>query len=386
MKREKIFKYSLLAAVLVIMSCSKQESNNVPDPIKVQVMQVITKDIPVEINSFGTLSASKNVDIKAQVSGQVKKIYFKEGSCVKKDELLISIDDESYKAKLRIDEAALSQHIEDYKYQKHVLEKDEKLFRSGSISKQTYKKMQTDLAQVEARLKSAQAQIDLDKINLKYCSITSPMDGVIGYIKVDEGSIIISSGNVLANVKEIEQVYVDFSVPGKDLFRIKNALKDKGEIKVVISVNSKNNDNSDVDLQHEGFLKFLNNEVQDTSGTIQLRGIIPNPKMDLLPGLFVNVKLIVGELKNAILIPEEGLILDNDKHYFFTVSADGRARRVSADVVGTYENYCVAVKSGEIKSGDRVIVTGLLNLIPDEKVVVDNNRKAVSPENMGRGE
>ncbi len=386
MERKKIFKVSLLTAALVIMSCSRHGTNNAPEPAKVQTMQVITKDIPVEINSFGTLSASKNVDIKAQVSGQVRKIYFNEGSCVKKGELLISIDDESYKTRLRIDEAALSQHIEDYKYQKHVLEKDEKLCRTGTIPKQTYKKMQTDFAQVEARLKSAQAQIDLDKINLKYCSITSPVDGVIGYIKVDEGNIITSSGNVLANVKEIDPLYVDFYVPGKDLFRIKNALKDKGDVKVVISVNSKKNDNSDFDVQYEGFLKFLNNEVQDTSGTVQLRGIIPNPKMDLLPGLFVSVKLIVGELKSAILIPEEGLILDNDKHYFCTVSGESMARKVSAEVIGTYENYCVAVKSGEIKSGDKIIVTGLLNLIPDEKVTIDNSSQSISPENIGHGE
>lgn len=374
MKRGIFLKEFLLMAVLMLISCSRQESGNTSDSVKVQTMQVITKDIPVEINSFGTLFANKNVDIKARVSGQVKKIYFKEGNHVKAGELLISIDDESYKANLRIDEATLSHDIEDYKYRKHVLEKDEKLYRTGSIPKQTYEKMLTDFAQVKARLKSDQARIDLDKINLKYCSITSPINGVIGYIKVDEGNIITSSGDVIANVKAIDPLYVNFNVPGKDLFRIGKALKDKGEVKVIISMNSKKNDNSDYDIQYEGALKFLNNEVQDTSGTIQLRGIIPNSKMDLLPGLFVNVKLIVGELKNAILIPEEGLLLDNNKHYFFIVSNDGAAHKVSADVIGTYENYCVALKSDEIKPGDRVIVTGLLNLIPDEKVALDNNK------------
>jgi len=371
MRKDKLLRGCFISVFLVLMSCSRQETKNVPEPIKVQTMQVITKDIPVEINSFGVLSANKDVDIKAQVSGQVKNIYFKEGSYVKRDELLISIDNESYKTNLRMNEAALSQDIEDYKYKKHVLEKEHKLYQTGSIPKRTYEKMLTEFAQLKARLKSDQAKIDLDKINLKHCSITSPVNGVIGYIKVDEGNIITSSSDVLANVKEIDPLCVDFSVPGKDLFRIKNALKEKGEVKVIISVNSKKNDNSNFDLQYEGILKSLNNEVQDMSGTIQLRGIIPNPKMDLLPGLFVNVKLIVGELKNVILIPAEGLIFDNDKHYFFTVSSDGVARKASVDVIGSYENYCVAVKSDEIKPGNRVIVTGLLNLVPNEKVIIE---------------
>ena len=372
--------------VLTIIGCGKQETNKTSEPVKIQTMQVISKDIPVQIDSFGTLSAYRNVDIKAQVSGQVKKVYFEEGNPVKKGELLISIDDEQYKATLRIDEATLLQDAEDYNYQKRVLEKDKKLYLSGCIPKQTYEKMLSDFVRVEAKLKSDQAKIDIDKINLKHCSITSPVDGVIGYLKVDEGNIITVSGDTLVNVKEIDSLYVDFNVPEKDLFRIKNALQEKGKIKIVINVNSRQNDNSDCNLQYDGTLKFLNNEIQDASGTIHLKGIIPNPKMDLLPGLFVNVKLIVGELKNATLIPEEGLILDNDKHYFFTVSNNGLTHKALVDVIGTYENCCVAVKSENIRPGDKVIVTGLLNLDSNERVSIDNDSKVIPPERtMGKG-
>ncbi|MEI6054815.1 MAG: efflux RND transporter periplasmic adaptor subunit [Lentisphaerota bacterium] len=372
MKWNKAVKGALLLTLLLTYACTKHETSTNITPIKVQTMQVITKDIPVEINSFGTLSPYKNVDIKAQVSGQINKIYFKEGSFIKKGELLISIDDSPYKANLKIDEAALSQDIEDYNYQKYVLEKDKKLSENGSLPKQEYLKMLTVFVQAEAKIKSDQAKIDLDKINLSYCSIISPIDGVIGYIKVDEGNIITSSSDILANVKQIDPLYVDFNVPGKDLFRIRSTLTTKGEIKLVVSVNSQKNDNSDYDIQYDGSLSFLNNEVQDTSSTIQLRGTIPNPKMELLPGLFVDVKLTVGEIKNAILVPEEGLLLDNDKHYFFVVNKEGKAEKVLVDVIGTHEGYFIAVENGTVKPGDRVIVSGLLNLIPGDAVSIDS--------------
>lgn len=378
MKWNEVAKGALLLIALLVYGCSKHDNNTQSAPIKVQTMQVVAKDIPIEINSFGTLSPYKNVDIKAQVSGQINKIYFKEGSFIKKGELLIFIDDSPYKANLKIDEAALSQDIEDYNYQKYVLEKDKKLSENGSLPKQEYLKMLTVFVQAEAKIKSDQAKIDLDKINLSYCSIISPIDGVIGYIKVDEGNIITSSSDVLANIKQIDPLYVDFNVPGKDLFRIRNALTAKGEIKLKISVNSQKNDNSDYDIQYDGSLSFLNNEVQNTSSTIQLRGTIPNPKMDLLPGLFVDVKLTVGEIKNAILVPEEGLLLDNDKHYFFVVNKEGKAEKVLIDVIGTHEGYFIAVDNGVIHPGDRVIVSGLLNLIPGDSVSADTKTKTDS--------
>lgn len=383
MKWKEVLKGVLLLIALLVYGCSKNETSTNTAPIKVQTMQVITKDIPIEIDSFGTLSAYKDVDIKAQVSGQIKKIHFKEGSFIKKGELLISIDDSPYKANLTIDEAALSQDIKDYEYQKYVLEKDRKLSENGSLSRQVYLKMLTEFAQAEAKIKSDQARIDLDKINLNYCSIISPIDGVIGYIKVDEGNIITSSSDVLANVKQIDSLYVDFNVPGKNLFRIRNALTAKGEIKLVISINSQKNDNSDYYLKYNGTLNFLNNEAQEDSSTIHFRGIVPNPKIELLPGLFVNIKLIVGEFKNAILVPEEGLILDNEKHYFFVVSKDGKAEKKLVDVIEDYHGgYCIAIDNGVIKPGDRVIVTGLLNLIPGDSVsVVDVDAKTASSKN-----
>lgn len=380
MRKKYLLKGVLLLIALFVYGCSKQTGTTSNTPIRVQTMQVIAKDIPININSFGTLLPYKNVDIKAQVSGQIKKIYFKEGSFIKKGELLISIDDATYKANLKIDEAVFTQDIDDYNYQKYVLEKDKKLSENGSLPKQEYLRMLTAFAQATAKIKSDQAKIDLDKIDLNYCSITSPINGIIGYIKVDEGNIITSSSDVLANIKEIDTLYVDFNVPGKDLFRIRNALTAKGEIKLTISVNSQKNDNSDYNLQYDGTLNFLNNKAQEESSTIQLRGIVPNPEMVLLPGLFVNVKLTVGEIKNAILIPEEGLLLDNEKHYFFVVSKDGKAEKKLIDIIGTYEGYCIASDNNVINPGDRVIVTGLLNLIPGDNVKADDQSKTVLPE------
>ncbi len=382
MNWKKALRASLLLTVLSVYGCTRNETTTTPSPIRVQTKQVISKNVPIEIDSFGTLSAYENVDIKAQVSGQIKRIYFKEGSFIKKGELLISIDDETFKANLQIDEAAISQDMEDYKYQKYVLEKDKTLCENGGLPKQEYIKMLTAFAQTEAKIKSNQARAELDKINLKYCSITSPIDGVIGYIKVDEGNIITASTDVLANIKDINPLYADFSVPGEDLFRIKDALKETGKIKLIVSVNSQKNDNSNYDLQYEGTLDFLNNEAQESSSTIQLRGMVPNPKMELLPGLFVNIKLIVGEFKNALLVPEEGLLLDNDKHYFFVVTKEGKAKKVLVDVIGSYDGCYITLNDDSVKPGDQVIVTGLLNILPDDSVLIENDTKTTPLENI----
>ena len=213
------------SSVILLCGCAKNDANvtNAINPVHAQVKSVIKKSVPVYINSFGILAAFENVDIKAQISGQISKIHFTEGAYIKKGELLFSIDPEIFHANLANDIATLEYDKADLELRKYLVEKKKSIVLNGIIPKQNYKRMLTDLAAAKAKIKVDEARIQRDKINLKYCAICSPVNGVIGIKKIDTGNII-STADILANVKSTNPLFVDFTLPEKNILRLKEKI------------------------------------------------------------------------------------------------------------------------------------------------------------------
>jgi len=373
-KKLTISLLALLGLLLILISFLAKKSEypkKIQQSTPVQVMDVICKDVPIYIDAFGSFAASQNVDIKSRVSGQIQKIGFKNGSFVEKGQVLFQLDSESYKAKLMNDEASLEKNLANLKLMELTLNRNTKLASSGAISLLNYETMKKEFLSAKAEVKKAEADILLDKINLKYCTIEAPISGMIGINQVDEGNIV-NTDTVMVNIKTIDPLYVNFTVSEKDIPRIKKTIE-SGPLKLIVSVEEKTNSDSIKEIEHEGWLESLNNTANNVSGTISLQAVLPNKKKMLLPGQFGKMKLIVENKKDALLIHQSAVRLGPDGQYVFIVGKDNKAEIVTITVSHEYGNYYVLEK-GKLQAGDKLIVSGLLDLSPGDPVTAQNTK------------
>jgi membrane fusion protein, multidrug efflux system len=359
-----------LLILLLLSACDVSTHNREKDGdyLHVQTQKAVRKTVPMYIDSFGSLAAYEDVDIKPQVSGQIGSIHFKEGEYVEKGDLLVSIDPEIYQANLDNSVATLKYDNADLKLKQYIVEKNRNIAESGAMPRQDFKKMVTDLEKAKAQIKVDEARVRLDEINLKYCSVRSPINGTIGINKIDIGNIVNAS-DILCNVKCIDPLFVDFTVPEKHINRLMSAIKD-GSIKTLIYV-KRLDSNGKFKIEHyAGELKFLNNTADSSTGTISLRAIVTNKTKAFLPGEFADVRIQVGKRKNAVLIPQTAVKYGSGGAYIY-IAENGYAKRVDVITGQSVDNYYVLLK-GAVKPDDNVIVTGLESIIPGAKIVANN--------------
>lgn len=357
--------FFIFITFIFIASCSDEKKSASELLIThVQVEKAIQKSIPEYINSFGYLKEFQDVNIKAQVSGQIEKIHFTEGKNVKKGELLITINPEMYIADLQNDMAVLKEDQADLDLKRYIVKKNENLSTTGAMADQDFKKLITEARIAEAKIDVDKANILRDKINLKYCYIKAPIRGIIGINKMDVGNVI-SPSDILCNIKSIDPLYVDFTVPEKYIYRLKQAIK-KGSITTLITVRRLNSQGQYATDKYPGKIKFLNNTADPTTGTISLRAVVPNKTGTFLPGEFSNIKIDIGEKKNAILIPQNGVQFGAGGKYIF-IAEDEKAKRVNITTGEETGNYYILLK-GNIRPGDKIIVTGLESLTAGDSI------------------
>jgi len=296
-------KFSVAVSLFFAVSClvlgngcsEKKEMPPMP-PRPVQTAVAIQKDVPFYIESFGSLAALVNVDIKSQVTGKILQAHFKQGQRVAEGDLLFTIDPAEYKASLDKAQAVVRADDVDMKMKKDTLERNRGLASKELVSQQDFEKYETDVEAAEAKTTLDKAEMVLAQINLDYCSIKSPVNGVTGKVLVDPGNIVLANnGPTLANVKAIDTLYVDFSVTDRQLQAIRSAMA-AGILKAEVRV-------PDDGKSYVGELKLIENAIDNTTGTISLRAIVPNEGNALWAGQFVYVKLILGIQKDAVLIP-----------------------------------------------------------------------------------
>jgi len=330
-----------------------------PRPVK--TAKAFTKSVDNYIESFGNLSADQSVDIISQVTGQIKEIKFCEGDIVEKGQLLVVIDEATYKAELDKDEAALTQDKIDLALKKDALKRNQQLFEKKLISEFDFEKYKSDVAAAEAALKMDNANIESAKINLSYCKITSPIDGVAGKKLVDAGNIVTANqGPKLSNIKTIDPLSINFTISERYLSILREAMA-KGQLKVTI----KPDDYSQ--KEYEGVLKAIDNIVDNDTGTISLKAQIPNQTKELWPGQFVRVKLVINIADNAVLVPYEAIQLGQNGDYIYVIT-DGKAEIRDSLETGIRDGDNIVVKN-KIKTGETVVTVGQMGLAPGVPVV-----------------
>lgn len=345
----------VLALLFLILGggCSGKKEAPVMPPRPVQTAIALQKDVPFYIESFGNLAALVNVDIKSQVTGKILQAHFKQGQKVAEGDLLFTIDPAEYKASVDKAQALVRADDVDMKMKKDTLERNRGLARKELVSQQDFEKYETDVDAAEAKTTLDKAELALAQINLDYCSIRSPVNGVTGKVLVDPGNIVLANnGPTLANVKAIDALYVDFTVTDRQLQEIRSAMA-AGILKAEVRV-------PDDGKAYVGELKLVENAIDNTTGTISLRAIVPNAENALWAGQFVYVKLILGIQKDAVLIPGSAAQLGQKGTFAFVVTPENKAD-LRILKTGSRQGDDIVVEAG-IKKGEKVVTVGQMGL------------------------
>ena len=361
------------AATLIISCSSKTKEERGPARIvPVTVATAIQKDIPVQIYAIGNVEAYATVQVKAQVGGELVKVYFKEGDFVKKGDPLFLIDPRSYEAALKQAESNLARDTAQAKNAEIEARRYGGLLKEGVIAQEQYDERQTNSTALNAVVEADKAAVENARLQLEYCSIKSPIDGRTGNLKVDGGNIVKANDIPIVVITQITPIYVSFSVPEKEFPEIKKYMA-QGQLKVEARI-------PDSGIKPvTGEVAFVDNAVNTETGTILLKGVFPNGDRMLWPGQFVNVVLNLTTMPNAVLVPSQAVQVGQIGPHLFIVMPDHTANLVTVVVGRTYNGETVVEKG--VSPGDTVVTDGQLQLLSGKKVEIKN---ATTPERPAR--
>src|SRR5712672_2416977 len=340
-----------------------------PDlPVPVLAATPRIQDVPVYLDGVGSVRALNNVLVRSQVDGKLIAVNFTEGQEVKKGDVLGEIDPVLYKAQYDQAVAKKAQDEALLANQRLDLTRYQQLSASNAGSKQQYDTQRALIAQQEAVVNADQAAIDNAQAMLGYTKIIAPLSGRVGLRQVDQGNIIhASDATGLVTITQLQPIAVQFSLPQQQIVRV-NAASAKGGLTVDVF------GNDGVAVVDTGMLKGIDNQVDPTTGTLKLKAEFPNDKFQLWPGQFVNVRLKVETLPQAIVIPTSA-VQRGPAGTFSYVIGDGDIV-VAKPVVVTQQNENDAVIASGLSTSDRVVTTGFANLSDGAKVVVGKDEQA----------
>src|SRR6266404_9746623 len=343
----------------------KQAANrNVrPDlPVPVLAATPRIQDVPVYLDGVGAVRELNTVTVRAQVDGKLMSVNFTEGQDVKKGDVLGEIDPAIYQA--QYDQAVATKAKDEalLANQRIDLTRYEQLAATNAGSKQQADTQRALVAQQEAVVNADQAQIDNMRATLGYTKIIAPLSGRAGLRQVDQGNIIHAADVTgLVIITQLQPVAVQFSLPQQQIMRV-NAASAKGELAVDVF------GNDGVTVIDSGTLKGIDNQVDPTTGTLKLKAEFPNASFQLWPGQFVNVRLKVDTLSNAIVVPTSA-VQRGPAGTFSYVIGDGDIV-AAKPVVVTQQNETDAVIASGLTTSDRVVTTGFANLSDGAKVII----------------
>lgn len=368
----KIICYSTLALVLLAQtSCSKKGGESTAGaPRPARTSQAIKADVPVYLDAIGILTASSSVDIKSQVTGKITEALFTEGQFVKKGDLLFEVDSAIYVATINEAKSVLRQNVADAKIAGWLVDKDKKIAQTGAMSTQDYANILASFEKASGRVQSAQAVIDRNNIALDYCTIESPIDGITGVRQIDPGNVIIAdSGPVLVNVKAIDPLYVDFTVPERNYTLLRDSIN-KGALSVIVATDSLLPGGQTEIRKFYGTLQFLDNTVNPSTGTISLRASIPNKDKGIWPGQFVRVRMTCYIQKDALLVPVQSVNMGLKGNYVYAVK-DSKAVLCWVQrglVQGDYVTIDGFIGDNKFVPGDTVVTVGQGGITPNSTI------------------
>lgn len=420
-------------AAVALAGCETKASPAVGrPPAPVSIAEAVAQDVPVYLDEVGKTVAREVVTVQPQVSGPITAIHFTDGSDLKAGNPLITIDQRPFEASLRqaqanLDrdraqlgqvESALAQSLAAEKQAEANLARDmaqlqnaqaqerryKGLIDDGAVSREQYDQVRTAALAAEATVQADQAAINNAKaaigaaqatvenakaaiqadqavaenarIQLGYTVIRSPIDGRAGQRLVDPGNVVTANSTALLTIQRLDPIYADFTVTENDLTAVQRNMA-QGTLRVEVRLPD------EPDTPRTGQLTFLDNAVQDATGTVKLRATIPNDDHRFWPGRFVKIRLVLRTLQGAVLIPADAPQMSAKGPFVYVVKADATAE-LRPVVLGQRQGDRIVIEQG-LKPGERVVMTGQLGVTPGGKVRLQEPGVGGSPPAAGTG-
>jgi membrane fusion protein, multidrug efflux system len=358
----------LISLAALNVSCNRsqvqaQGAAGFPPPL-VTVVQATAQDVPRYLDEIGRNVAFESVNVTPQVGGQITERHFQDGENLKKGQLIFVIDPRPYKAQLDSAKANLAQTQAALELAKIQFARDQELVGTRAISKQDYDTKKSTVDVSEAQVEAAKAAIETAQINLDYCYIHSPIDGRAGARLVDVGNVVQANNTSLLSIQRIDPIYATFTVTEQDLAEVQRKMS-RGMLKAHVRLPGDSEN-----AGRPGNVEFLDNAVQNSTGTVNLRATIPNADRHFWPGQFVNVRLVLDMEKGTVLVPSQATQISQKGPFVYVVKSDDTAE-LRPIVLGQRQGNDVVITSG-LAAGERVVLAGQLLIQPGGKVHVSS--------------
>lgn len=394
----------VLSAIFLSGCVNKAQQNFERPPSPVQVSVAVSQDVPTYLDAIGKTVAREVVSIQPQVSGRITKIHFTDGANVKRGDMLFTIDTRPFEANLRQAQANLSRdgalkkqaeanlakEVAQAKWGLAQVERYRVLVEQGIVPREQYEQFRASYDSLRANVDAARAAVgsaaetikvdaaavESAKVQLSYCYIRSPIDGRAGQRLVDIGNVVNpggsnvnssngGSGNALLVIERLDPIYADFTISQNNLTAVQQQMRE-GSLRAEVRLPDA------ADEPVIGQLTFLDNAVQDATGQVNLRATIPNVAHRFWPGRFVNIRLVLNTIHDAVLVPASAPQMSAQGSFVYVVKQESIAEQRPV-TLGQRQGDLIVVEKG-VEAGERVVINGQLGVTPGGKVAIEEPR------------
>ena len=367
------------AAAIALSGCSPGEaqSSNAPPAgggrgggqnaaVPVTVGKAIQKSMPITIQGIGTVIAASTVSVRAQITGEMMSVNFKEGEDVEQGQVLVTLDKRPFEAALQQAQATLEKDTAQAANARAQAARYQDLLQRGIATREQVDTMRTQATALEATVAADRANIETATVQLTYATIKSPMSGRTGLLQVHPGNLIRAQDtSPIVTINKITPVYVSFSVPEAQLPALKRYMGAQGTLPATALPPT------EIGTPSAGRINFIDNAVDPTTGTIKVKGTFPNEDRRLWPGQFVNVTVRLTSDPKALVVPSAAVQTGQQGTFVFVVKPDQTVelRMVAVARIAGDET----VLASGVSPGDTVVTDGHLRLVPGSRISVKNS-------------
>jgi membrane fusion protein (multidrug efflux system) len=363
--------FAALAVAVMLAACGKEAASPgsgsaagaAPAAVPVHIVKVEPRRVPIQFDVVGQVEGSKQVEVRARVSGILQKQFYREGDAVKEGAPLFEIDRAPYEVALAQARAQLAQATAQAEQSRREETRLKPLVGDRAVSRKEYDDAVSARQLAEAAVQQASASVRQAELNLSYTSVAAPVAGITGRAEHSVGTLITTDagGSLLTTINQLTPIWVRFSLAESDLAKLPTG-RISAETPAVVELGFPDGSR----YPFKGRLNFAATAIDPRLGTQQLRAVFDNPRQQLLPGQFVNVRITAGERDNVFLVPQAAVVQTEKGYVVFVVDAEGKAQARTVKT-GDWIGSDWAIGSG-LNAGDRVIVDNLLKIRPGAPV------------------